>query len=67
VTEEPHDQPSSLADGAATATGHREVDAVLASLGALAEASVEEHVAVFEAAHARLRQVLSGASSSGGA
>lgn len=40
-------------------TGHPEVDAVLASLDALQGKPVEEHAAVFEVAHDRLRAVLS--------
>lgn len=39
-------------------TGHDEVDAVLDSLTALDDAPVAEHVAVFEAAHDRLRGAL---------
>lgn len=40
-------------------TGHPEVDAALASLEGLQDKPVEEHAAVFEAAHERLRVVLS--------
>jgi hypothetical protein len=40
-------------------TGHQEVDAVLASLEGLQDKPVQEHAAVFEAAHDRLRAVLS--------
>jgi len=42
-------------------TGHPEVDAVLLSLDDLSGSPVEEHVAVFEAAHERLRGVLADA------
>lgn len=42
-------------------TGHPEVDAVLRALDDLSGSPVEEHVAVFEAAHERLRDVLSDA------
>jgi hypothetical protein len=45
-------------DGSAKAE-HPEVDAVLASLEALQDKPVDEHAAVFEAAHDRLRAVLS--------
>jgi hypothetical protein len=40
------------------ATGHAAVDAVVASLAGLDGRPVEEHVAVFEAAHDRLRAAL---------
>jgi len=39
-------------------TGVEEVDAVLASLQGLDDSPVEEHPAVFERAHERLRQAL---------
>ena len=42
-------------------TGNNAVDEVLASLGALDDAPVSEHVSVFESAHERLRGALSGA------
>jgi hypothetical protein len=42
-------------------TGHPEVDAVLASLGGIEERPVADHVAVFEAAHERLRGALASA------
>ena len=42
-------------------TGDEAVDAVVASLRALDDLPVSEHVAVFERAHESLRQVLSGA------
>ncbi len=41
-------------------TGISEVDAVLDSVEALAERRVEEHPAVFEAAHEQLRAALDG-------
>ena len=41
-------------------TGVAEVDAVLDSVLALDEAPVEEHPAVFDAAHERLRRALDG-------
>jgi hypothetical protein len=41
------------------ATGHPAVDEVLASLADLAARPAAEHVAVFEAAHDRLRAALS--------
>ena len=42
-------------------TGNPTVDRVLGSLGALADTPVDEHVAVFEAAHDQLRSALAGA------
>ena len=42
-------------------TGHADVDAVLASLADLEGRPVAEHVAVFEAAHDRLRSALADA------
>jgi hypothetical protein len=41
-------------------TGVEEVDDVLASLQALDDSPVEQHPAVFERAHDRLRQALDG-------
>jgi hypothetical protein len=41
-------------------TGVEEVDDVLASLQALDDSPVEQHPAVFEQAHDRLRQALDG-------
>jgi len=52
VTE--HDNPT-------TGTGQTQVDSVLESLRGLDELPVEQHVAVFEAAHTGLREALSGA------
>lgn len=43
-------------------TGVPEVDAVLESVSALDDAPVDEHPAVFEAAHDRLRRALDGTS-----
>jgi hypothetical protein len=43
-------------------TGVEEVDDVLASLQGLDDSPVEEHPAVFERAHERLRQALDGPS-----
>jgi hypothetical protein len=40
-------------------TGEPRVDEAIAGLGGLAGRPVDEHVAVFEDTHARLRQVLS--------
>ena len=45
----------------ASTTGNPQVDAVLESLEVLPELPVEEHVAVFETAHAELRSALSSA------
>ena len=42
-------------------TGHPAVDEVLASLDDLESRPADEHVAVFESAHERLRAALSGA------
>ena len=53
MTETPPEHPST--------TGHAEVDAVLETLSDLANRPVEEHVAVFEAADQRFRDVLSDA------
>lgn len=48
----------SSVDGSPQPTGHPAVDEVLASLAGLEERPVAEHVAVFEAAHDRLRAAL---------
>ena len=45
-------------DSEATSTGVAVVDDVLASVQALDDRPVEEHVAVFEQAHERLRRAL---------
>lgn len=62
-----HDAPSGdaiVADAAppmaATRTGVAEIDAVLEDVDGLSERPVEEHVAVFEEAHQRLRRALDG-------
>jgi len=62
VSEHPT-QPETVqpGDGATTSTGLPQVDAVLESLAALPSLPVDEHVAVFEAAHAGLRAALSDA------
>lgn len=44
-----------------TETGHPDVDAVIGTLADLDDRPVAEHVAVFEAAHERLRGVLADA------
>lgn len=68
VSEE--EQAVEVGDGAAyderparavESTGHPAVDEVLRSLDQLDGRPVDEHVAVFEQAHDRLRQALSGA------
>ncbi len=57
---EPDEPSADRSEPAATvSTGRPEVDAVLASLDGLADTPLEEHVAVFEAAHERLRAALS--------
>ena len=43
------------------ATGHPQVDQVLGTLETLPDLPVEQHVAVFEAAHVGLRDALDGA------
>ena len=47
-------------------TGHPAVDAVLDSTAGLADAPVDEHVAVFEVAHDALRGALADAGNQGG-
>jgi hypothetical protein len=63
VTQQPDSSPESPESSGhqSTATGHPQVDAVLASLDTLSELPVDQHVGVFEAAHAGLREALSGA------
>ncbi|HET7357721.1 MAG TPA: hypothetical protein VFJ09_13700 [Nocardioidaceae bacterium] len=61
--EQPHEQqgpgPEERdTDRPAAPTGHPRVDEVIASLDRLDELAVSEHVAVFEAAHAGLRDAL---------
>lgn len=50
-----------MSDETADSTGHPVVDEVLAGLGDLGSRPVEEHVAIFESAHERLRAALAGA------
>jgi len=50
----------------APTTGHAQVDEVLRSLETLSDLPVDQHVAVFEAAHVGLRDALSGAGSADG-
>jgi hypothetical protein len=52
-----HDSPVGHDNGAQT--GEARVDQVVAGLGRLAGLPVDEHVPVFQDAHARLSQVLS--------
>ena len=47
-------------DGFTVRTGVAEVDAAIDSVAALDDAPVEEHPAVYEAAHERLRRALDG-------
>ncbi|MGH3307046.1 MAG: hypothetical protein ACRDOX_05090 [Nocardioides sp.] len=57
------DQPETpSADAEPERTGVAEVDDVLTSLQGLDDSPVEEHPAVFERAHDRLRQALDGPS-----
>lgn len=56
---EPHAAAVEPHADVAQRTGHPAVDQVLASLEGLAERPVEEHAAVFEAAHDALRAALS--------
>jgi hypothetical protein len=53
--------PAPTAPASVESTGHPQVDAVLASLTALDDTPVEEHVAVFESAHDTLRGALANA------
>jgi hypothetical protein len=46
--------------GAATTTGLAAADSIVDTLGALDDLPVAEHVAVFEAAHQALGQMLAG-------
>jgi len=63
VSEEdaPHSAEDQVDEPAPAATGHPAVDEVLRSLEDLEGRPVDEHVAVFEQAHERLRRALSGA------
>jgi hypothetical protein len=68
VSEHPEDFPDDVSvpvvdDQPVEATGHADVDDVLASLADLEGRPVGEHVAVFEAAHDRLRGALADAGS----
>jgi hypothetical protein len=57
------DQPeTSTHEAESERTGVEEVDDVLTSLQGLDDSPVEEHPAVFERAHERLRQALDGPS-----
>jgi hypothetical protein len=65
VSEQPSPEPVSRpAEGA---TGHPEVDEVIASLEGLENRPLPEHVAVFESAHDRLRAALADAGDPSGA
>lgn len=67
MSEQPHDDAHTdppgddAVSGEPDRTGHPDVDAVLASLDDLQDRPVAEHVAVFEAAHDRLRAALADA------
>ena len=67
MTEQNDTTPSSVvgAPEGPGATGHPQVDTVLQSLHALDNLPVDQHVAVFEAAHTGLREALSGAADAG--
>ncbi len=56
----PHGAAHSSVGGPAS-TGHAQVDDVLRTLASLPELPVDQHVVVFEAAHAGLREALSSA------
>jgi hypothetical protein len=58
VSEDPATEP---VERVQPATGHPVVDDVLASLDGLEERPVDEHVAVFETLHDRLREALASA------
>ena len=58
MTQDVDTQPASAAVPTG-ATGNAHVDGVLQSMARLPELPVDQHVAVFEAAHAGLRQALS--------
>ena len=57
----PHPQDDDAGDETAEPTGHPLVDEVLRATQGLGDRPVEEHVAVFEAAHDKLRAALSDA------
>lgn len=54
-------QQTDAQDHAADLTGHPVVDEVLEAMQGLQDRPVEEHVAVFEAAHEKLRAALTDA------
>lgn len=56
----PGQEPADDVVGQAEVTGVGPVDEVIAGLDGLPGRPLAEHVAVFEEAHAKLRQVLSG-------
>jgi hypothetical protein len=58
VDEQQATAPRGLPDGPADPTGHPVADEVLAAVDSLGERPVGEHVAVFEAAHEKLRAAL---------
>jgi len=58
---EPHDRAAEDGSPSAELTGNEVVDDVLRSLETLGDRPVEEHVAVFESAHERLRAALADA------
>lgn len=62
-SDHPQDQPGPEGDGPAAveSTGHPDVDDVIGSLNDLDDRPVDEHVAVFETAHDRLRSALADA------
>jgi hypothetical protein len=55
---EPHRAEEAAVTEETEETGNAQVDQVLAGLEVLSDLPVEEHVAVFEAAHAGLRDAL---------
>jgi len=55
------ESPQEYAEPTQPATGHEAVDAVVASLTALDDLPVADHVAVFERAHETLRRALTDA------
>jgi hypothetical protein len=59
-------QPATAATHAAETTGHPLVDEVLTSLARLDHLPVADHAVIFEAAHERLREALSGPLGSAG-
>ncbi|NUR09958.1 MAG: hypothetical protein HOQ22_16065 [Nocardioidaceae bacterium] len=59
--DQPEPRPDPVEEQPAESTGHPAVDEVVASLDGLGDRPVEEHVAVFESAHDRLRGALADA------